>query len=271
MDQVTDYTAKIAALDLKLSHRLRQALTAGKEELYTIITDPVMEVVGAALKNPSLDLSHLVVLLKRRELSEDLLKAVCRLDRFNESHELKVALARHPHLPAAQLAGILPRLYLFELAALCALPGVTPDQKFAAERAIIQRLPTTPLGHKLTLARRGTAAISEVLIREGDARLIGACLDSPHLKESAVFGFLNSANATADTISMVARHPRWKLRPNLRLAILKNHKTPDIWFTMFLPQLPLSDVKWLLSSPRMSASHKMLVTTELKRRGLTSR
>jgi hypothetical protein len=266
-----DYTAKIAPLDSKLSHLFHQALTAGKEELFTILGDPFMEVLATALKNPSFDMSHLLVLLKRRDLSEDLLKAICRQKRFGESHEFLIALARQPNLPAAQLANLLPRLYLFDLAALCYAPGVTPDQKFAAERAIIQRLPTTPLGNKLTLARRGTAAITEVLIREGDPRLIGACLDSPHLKESAVFGFLNSAHATAETISMVARHPRWKLRPNLRLAILKNHRTPDIWFTMFLPNLPLSDVKGLLSSPRMSGSHKMLVEAELKRRGLTAR
>jgi hypothetical protein len=70
---------------------------------------------------------------------------------------------------------------------------------------------------------------------------------------------------------MVARHPRWKLRPNLRLAILKNHRTPDIWFTMFLPQLPLGDVKGLLASPRLTGSHKILVEAELKRRGLVTR
>jgi hypothetical protein len=266
-----DYTAKIASLDLKLSQRLHQALTAGKDELYTILGNPVMEVLAATLKNPSFDMSHMLVLLKRRDLSEDLLKVISRQERFGNSHEFLAALARQPNLNAAQLANILPRLYLFELAALCYAPGVTPDQKFAAERAIIQRLPTTPLGNKLTLARRGTAAITEVLIREGDPRLIGACLDSPHLKEAAVFAFLNSHNATAETISMVARHPRWKLRPNLRLAILKNHRTPDIWLTMFLPQLPLGDVKGLLSSPRLTGSHKKLVEAELKRRGLITR
>ena len=266
-----DYTAKIASLDLKLSQRLHQALSAGKDELYTILEDPVMEVLAAALKNPSFDMSHMLTLLKRRDLSEDLVKAICRQERFGDSHEFLAALARQPHIPAAQLATILPRLYLFELAALSCAPTVSPDQKFAAERAIIQRLPTTPLGNKLTLARRGTAAVTEVLMREGDPRLIGACLDSPHLKESAIFGFLNSANATAETISMVARHPRWKQRPNLRLAILKNNKTPDIWFSMFLPALPLGDVKGLLSSPRLSGSHKMLVENELKRRGLTAR
>jgi hypothetical protein len=95
-----------------------------------------------------------------------------------------------------------------------------------------------------------------------------ACLSSPHLKESAVFKFLSGANVTAETISMVARHPRWKGRVNLQLAILKNQKTPAVWFTLFLPHLSLTDVKALLLSQRLTPAQKKLVEDDLTRRGL---
>jgi hypothetical protein len=261
-------TAKSATLDLNLSRRLYRALTAGREELFQVLEDPAMEVLAAALKNPVLDTNHLLVLLKRRDLSQDLLKAVYRLAQVGENHELKVAMVRHPNTPGTLLAALLPHLYLFELVNICYLPGVTPDQKIAVERAIVQRLPLTPLGNKLTLAHRGTAPVMETLLREGDPRLMQACLDSPHLKESAIFSFLNGAKASAETISMVARHPRWKNRPNLKLAILKNPKTPGIWFTLYLPQLNLADLKGLLVSGRLTPSQKKLVEDELKRRGL---
>lgn len=260
-------TAKASTLDLDLSRRLHRALTAGKAELFQVLDDPSMEVLSASLRNPALDDNHLLALLKRRDLSEDLLKAVYRLEKFAASHELKIAMVRNPHIPGPLLAALIPHLYLFELVSLCYLPGVTPDQKLAAERAIIQRLPTTPLGNKLTLARRGTAAVAEALFREGDPRLLEACLDSPYLKEAALFRFLGGANASAETISMVARHPRWKGRANLRLAILKNPRTPAVWFTLLLPQLSLIDVKGLLLSPRLPPQQKKLVEDELKRRG----
>ncbi len=263
--------AKNANLDPNLSRRLYSALTIGPEGIYQVLDDPSMEVLFALLKNPALNDNHLLALLNRRDLSEDLLKAVCRLGKVAGSHELTVALVRNPRVPGALLASLLPRLYLFELVEICYLPGVTPDQKIAAERTIIQRLPTTPLGNKITLARRGTAAIAEALIRDSDSRLMEACLSSPHLKESAVFKFLSSANATAETISMVARHPRWKGRVNLQLAILKNQKTPAVWFTLFLPHLSLTDVKGLFLSQRLSASQKKLVEEELKRRGQFTR
>lgn len=265
-----DKAVKSATLDSELSRRLHRALTAGKDELFRVLEDHAMEVLLALLKNPALDNNHLLALLKRRDLPEELLKAVYRLEQLGESHELKAAMVRNPKTPGVIMAALLPHLYLFELVNVCYLPGVTPDQKVAAERAILQRLPTTPLGNKLTLARRGTAAITEALVREGDPRLMEACLDSPHLRESAIFRFLSSANASAETISMVARHPRWKARPNLLLAILKNPKTPGVWFTRLLPSLNLADVKGLLLSQRLTSPQRKLVGDELKRRGHTT-
>ena len=90
----------------------------------------------------------------------------------------------------------------------------------------------------------------------------GACLS-----EVAILQFLNGPAATAETISLIARHPRWQMRPNLRLAILRNHRTPGIWFTQFLPGMRSPDVRNLLASKRLNPNQKKLVEEELKRRG----
>ncbi|HTY20588.1 MAG TPA: hypothetical protein VMC44_03050, partial [Geobacteraceae bacterium] len=240
----------------------------GKDELYQIIEDPSMEVLETALKNPVFDENLLLALLKRRDLSEDLFKAVYRLPMVVENRQLKVAVVRNPCTPAHVTMALLPHLQLFELVDICHLPGVTPDQKLAAERAIVQRLPLTPLGNKITLARRSTSAVVEALVREGDPRSMDACLDNPHLKEAAIFAYLNGPNATPDGISMVARHPRWKNRLNLQLAILKNPKSPEVWFTLFLPHLSVNDIRGVLASKKINHAQKKLVQGEMKRRGM---
>jgi hypothetical protein len=206
-------------------------------------------------------------LLKRRDLTEDLLKAVYQLDTTKRSHRLQVALVKNPGTPGPVALALLPHLHLFELVDLCMIPGVTPDQKFAAERAIMQRLPTTELGNKMTLARRATATVVGAILKEGHARLVEICLSSPRLREVAILQFINSAAASAETISMVARHSKWKSRPNLRMAILKNSRTPAVWFTLYLPQMRTPDVRNLLASRRLSPSQKALVQKELKKRG----
>jgi hypothetical protein len=259
-------SAKIACLDPLLSQRLYIALIAGKDEIFQVIADPSMEVLKTALRNPFLDDNHLLALLKRRDLSEELLNAIAILPMVAESHELKVAIVHNPGTTDHVTLALLPHLHLFELVDICYLGGVTPDQKAAAERAIIQRLPTTPLGNKITLARRCTSAVVEALIKEGDPRFLDACLTNPHLKEAAIFQFLSGPKAAANGISAVARHPRWKGRVTLQLAILKNPKTPAVWFTLFLPRLSVAELKGVLASRRISQTQKKLVTEELDRR-----
>jgi len=257
----------VGGIDLELGRRLHRALSAGVEELFQVIQDPAAAVLRAALKNPLLGEEHLIALLNRRDLPEDLLKGVYQLGRIESSHRLKLALAKNPGTPGPIFLALLPHLHLFELLDLCILPGTTPDQRYAAERQIVQRLPVTPLGNKLTLARRGSASLLAELLREGDPRIVEASLSSSRLKEVALLQFLAGPRADAGTISMIARHPKWKTRPNLRLAILKNRRTPSVWFTLFLPQLARADLQGLLASRRLAAAQKQLVESELKKRG----
>ena len=254
------------SLDRDLAQRLNEALTAGHDELFRVMQDQAPDVLRAALKNPLLGEPHLLSLLKRRDLGGDLLKQVCAMPSARESHSIRVALAHHPATQAPQLMEILPHLTLFELATVCAIPGGTPDQKIAAERAIIQRLPTTPLGSKITLAHRGTGAVVEHLLKEGDPRLMAACLDNPRLMERAVFQFLRNTTVTPEAISMVARHQRWQSRTNVKLAILSNPRTPLIWFAHWLPALRTLEVRNLYESQRLNQLQRREVVAELDRR-----
>jgi len=104
------------------------------------------------------------------------------------------------------------------------------------------------------------------LLQEGDSRLVDPCLDNPRLQEGAVFRFVASSRATAETISAVARHARWKTRPALRLALLKNPKTPLVCFVVHLPALGLPDLKGLLVSRRLTGEQKKAVDEEMRRR-----
>ncbi|MBW6511513.1 MAG: hypothetical protein K0A93_05240 [Desulfuromonadaceae bacterium] len=260
---IADFKAGFAP---ELVRRLQSALSADHEHLFQIILDPAPEVLRALLKNRNLAVDHLLALLKRRDLPEDLLKAIYRLELTGKNRELKLALVKNPATPGQIVLSLIPHLYLFELLNLCYLPGVTPDQKYAAERAIIKRLPEIPLGNKLTLARRGTTALLDALLKEGDPQLLDPCLSNPRLKEVSIVQFINGPQASAAAISAIARHPKWKSRPNLRTAILKNRRTPAIWFTLFLPQLRTPEINTLLISRQLSPAQKKLVATELKRR-----
>lgn len=269
MDELQQTTPQVDTekLDPAKAARLRAALTAGGEELIAILQDRDHDVVKALLKNPHLTEEHLLALLKRRDLSEHFMKSLQRLPAVGRSRRIKIAIAAHPSTPAHTLSSLLPQLFLFELVTLMQLPGVSEDQKLAAERAVLRRLPETELGNKITLARRGSPAILEALLKQGGSpQLLDAVLANPKLKESGVLAFLNSPAATAETISQVARHPRWGARRNLRFAMLRNRNTPRIWFTLFLPALATADLAALTGSRILSAEQMAEVRSEWEKR-----
>lgn len=257
-------TAKIADADQNLSLCVQHALTADKDQLFPLLLQgqPV-EVLLAAVRNPAFDEHHLQALMKQRNLPQAVFTTIYTSKRLIESSQARLTLVVNPETPSQIAVTLLPQLSIFELLKICLLPGITPDQRLSAERVAIQRIPAQPLGNKLTLARRGTSAIVESLLREGLPQLVEACLGNPHLKEGSVHQFISSSTSTAETISMVARSGRWKGRPNIRLAILKNPRTPTIWYTMFLPGLPQSTIRELLSVPRLTIAQKELVRQAL--------
>ncbi|MBL0225205.1 MAG: hypothetical protein IPQ16_06385 [Geobacteraceae bacterium] len=258
--------AKIADAVQILSQCQHHTLTAGRDELFPMLQGQPVEVLLAAVRNPAFDEHHLLPLLKQRGLPQAVFISIYANKHLIESNAVKFALLVNPETPPHIASTLLPQLNIFELLKICLIPGITPDQRLSAERVIIQRIPTQPLGNRMTLARRGTAAIVESLLREGVPTLVEACLDNPHLKEGSVHQFITGSTSSAETISMVARSGRWKGRPNIRLAILKNPRTPAIWYTMFLPGLPQSTIRELLSVPRLTFAQKELIRQALGRR-----
>lgn len=254
-------------LDPELMRRLHTALIADSEELFQTVLSTDREVLMTCLKNKNLNEDHLLALLKRRDLAEVLLKAIYKLEQNRPSRKIKIALVKNPNTPGSVVLSLLPHLYLFELLDVCFLPGVTPDQKLAAERTIIQRLPEIELGNKITLARRATADVVAAILKEGAPQVIDACLSNPRLREIAILQFLNGSTPRAETISAIARHSKWQGRPNIRHAILKNRKTPLVWFTLFLPKFRNEELRRLLASRRLNPNQKRLVEDELKKRG----
>lgn len=254
-------------MDGALALRLRQALTAGTDELFDLVRDQSVEVLSALLKNPSLTEEHLLVLLRRVDLPQAILGRIAASPQFEEHHRVQLAVFRHPSTPGHLALSLLTRLHLFELSDSLLIPTVPPDHRLAAERAVIQRLPTVPLGVRLAMARRGSAAIVEALLAEGDPRVIDVCLESPRLTEGTLIRFLSGARATEETISAIGRHGRWKTRPGIRRAMLRNPRTPQVWFLLFLPSLAPAELRELRASSRLTHRQKELVTETLAKRG----
>ena len=222
-------------LDPDMVHRLKRALTADADDLKDVLKDPSSEVLHAALKNVALAEEHLLQVLKRHDLPSTFLKYHPAATNCVKKHGCAWQPWRTRLSHRLWSKNCCRVCICLKCSNLCYLPGQSADLRMAAELAIIQRLPMAPLGNRISLARRATATVLEALFKEGHPRVIEAGLNNPKLQEVALYQHLNGSNATAETISQIARHPRWSQRPNLRRAILKNRQTPRVWFIHFLP------------------------------------
>jgi len=253
--------------DLDRFRLIQDVLKADKEELFQYLQELKDEALLAVLRNPALDENHLLTMLKRKGLGGEFAVSLYRSSHHLESYKVAFATACHPETPIHIAQTLFPRFYIFDLLKVCFIPGIAPDLRVLAERRIIQQLPTQPLGSKITLARRGTPAVIEALLMEGAPAVVEICLFNPRLREGAVHQFISSHHSTAETISMVARSDRWKHRPNIRLAILKNPRTPGVWFTLFLLALSSRAIKELLTVQRLTPAQKELLRKALRDRG----
>ena len=86
-------------LDQEMMRRLHAALTAESDELFQIIQSTDQELLQTTLKNRNLHEDHLFILLKRRDLSEALLKSVYQYEQKQPSRKLKITLVKNPHTP----------------------------------------------------------------------------------------------------------------------------------------------------------------------------
>ena len=94
------------------------------------------------------------------------------------------------------------------------------------------------------------------VLQDPSQEVLRSALKNRHLGEEHLLALLKRRDLHEDSHLPVGTH----------LAILKNRRTPESWFTRFLPALRTPDLRNQLASKRLNPSQKKLVEEELKRR-----
>jgi len=237
------------------SDRLKaRVLAAGEDELL------------ALLESGSLDESHLVLLLDRLDISAKVLSAVAALRGSAAAEAIRFRLARHPHTPRRIALSLLRQLFLFDLVNVSLIPSVPAEIRRVAEEILITRVPSLPVGQKLTLARRGPSRVAGAVLAEGHPQAIKLALDNSFLSESQVLKALASHAVPPRVVTAIAQHPRWAVQYNVRAALVRNPHTPAPCILAILPQITLRDLKDFAALETLSPHAKKYIRKELDRR-----
>jgi hypothetical protein len=204
--------------------------------------------------------------LERRDLPAETIEEIGRNPGAMKSRKVAVALAAHPRAPRHLALRLIRKFYTFDLMRFSLHPTVAADLKRIAEEQLIARIASVTLGERLALARRGSQAVAAALLLDKEPSLPRAALENPRLTEGAVIKALMRPNAPAAFVELVCHHPKWSLRREIRMTLLRSPHTPLARALEFASPLPPPLLRDILHTSRLPEKIKVYLRNHPKER-----
>ncbi len=167
-----------------------------------------------------------LALLQRPEVSAEILVSLARNPSLVSSRKVAMALTMHPRTPRHVSVPMLRRLFTFDLMRVALTPAVAADIKRMAEEQLLNRPESLSLGERTSLARRASGRVAAALLQDTGPRILSTALDNARLVEAYVVTALMKPDASESLFEAVSGHPKWSLRRDVQIALLRSEKTP---------------------------------------------
>lgn len=214
-------------------------------DLATLVHDSSPEALRAAASDRRMTEDLALTLLNRRDLPGEVIEDLAKNPEAMKHRKVINAVVTHPKTPRHISIPIIRRLYTFELMRVALTPVVAADIKKAAEDGLVSRMDTIAAGERLTLAKRASGGVAAALLLDAERRIVEAALLNPQMTEAAIIRALTKESSSAALVDLICNHPKWNLRRDIRLALLRNDKismAKAVFFAQSLPSMALRDV-----------------------------
>src|SRR6266851_1954793 len=216
--------------------------------------------------DPALTEDLALALLQSRDFLPEAIERLSKNAIVTKSRKVRFALASHPRAPRHLSLRLVREFYTIDLMRFALLPAVAADIKHAADDLLVARLASVTLGERISLARRASGTVAAALLLDKEARVWQTALENPRLTEAAVVKTLLRANGNAAFVETVCHHSRWSPRPEIRMALLRNEKTPLARALEFAGALPPAQLRDILHNSRLPQRVKTCLLKELETR-----
>lgn len=220
---------------------------------------------GANL-TPALNEDLALALIERRDLSPETLEELSHDPAVLKSRKVCVALAAHPRTPRHLALRLLRHFCTGDLMQFGLRPSVASDLKHFAAEQLVTRLPSVTLGERMMLARRASETVAAALLLDKEPRVAHTALENARLSEAAVVKALLRPTAGVAFVEAVCHHPKWSLRREIRLALLRSPHTPLARALEFARNLPPPLLRDVLHTSRLPEKIKTYLRENLKQR-----
>ena len=227
------------------------------------ISSPSLTEAEIHLTDSALTEDQALAQLQRQDLPAEAIEQLSKNASVMKSRKLRIAIASHSRTPRRISLRLIREFYSFDLMRFALQPTVPGDLKHAADEMLINRLASVTLGERISLARRGSAAVVAALLVDKESGVWQTALENSRLTEAAIVRALRHSNATAAFVEAVSHHSKWSFRHEIRMALLRNEKTPLACAIDFARSLPPAQLRDVLQASRLPEKIKTYLRKEL--------
>jgi len=222
---------------------------ATARELTSRLPGAPMEFLHGALLNPFLGEDHIQQILVRPSLPTGLIQQIAAQMRWLARYEVKRAIVAHADTPLALKLNLVHFLRWKDLARLPSDRRTVPQLKRAAETLLKSRIEAMALGERIALAHVASPGVIPALLCDPNREVISALLRNGKVIEENVLALVSGERTSAAALSAVASCARWASRQSVRMALLRNARTPTSVTLRFMGCLSGKELSEVLASP----------------------
>lgn len=197
-----------------------------------------------------------------RDMSSDAVEQIARNLELMKSRKVRLALAAHPKTPRRVALRVIREFYTFELMKFALTPLAPADLRRVADEVLLSRMASITLGERISLARRSSVLVSGALLLDKEKPVWQTALENPRLTESAVVKALQRTSAVPAFVEAVSHHAKWSVRPEIRIALLRNAHTPLARALEFARRLSPAQLRDILHTSRLPEKIKVYLRKE---------
>lgn len=112
------------------------------------------------------------------------------------------------------------------------------------------------VSEKMRLATRAGRLERQILLRDNSPQVLMGLLTNPRIDEQEVRDLVRSPHAASGVLQHVAKDRRWSTNYEIRLALVRNPKTPTPLAQRLLTTLRKPDLQTLAKSPNVREAIK---------------
>ena len=183
-----------------------------------------------------------------------------------KSRKVRMAIASHPRTPRRIALRLIREFFTFELMQFALTPAAAADLRRMADELLLSRLASITLGERISMARRSSEMVAGALLLDREIPVWQAALENGRLTERAVVKAVQRTTGTPAFIEAVSRHAKWSVRPEIRMALLRNQHTPLARAIEFARGLPPAQLRDILHTSRLPESIKAYLRKDLDSR-----